>query len=99
MVADPVPILDDLHIFLRELVYIVAYHEECGFYAVTSELLNDPWGHHRYRSVIKGQVNSLLIGVHAPQSLRVEVADELGYLFYEHTISSLLLMHVHELHQ
>ena len=69
VVAKPMAALDNLHILLWKFMHVVAHHKEGCLYVVSLQQLHHPGGDDRYGPVVEGEIYSLFIGVHSPQSL------------------------------
>ena len=84
MVANAVPVIDDHLEDFRVLAHVVAHHEEGGLDAFALEQAQYPGGDQGDRAVIEGEIDGFLLGIDAPQRLRIEAAEQVGYLLYEH---------------
>ena len=84
VVAYAVPIIDYHLVDLGVLAHVVAHHEKGGLDAFALKEAEYPRGHQGDGTVIEGEIDGLLLGIDAPQCLRIEAAEQVGYLLDEH---------------
>ena len=84
MVPHLVPFSEYAFVEFRVLAHIVANHKERGFCIERLEDIEDKRSSLGDGTVVKGQVNCLLVTVHSPVGFRIEPAEIYGWLFDKH---------------
>jgi len=61
--------------FFRMLLYVVANHEECRFYAIVVKQVEYPWCNFGYRPIVEGQIYTLPFPFYAKQRFGEEKSE------------------------
>jgi hypothetical protein len=86
VIAHLMPLGKDTLIKLRIFTYIVAHHEESGLHPEFLESVEDERGSLGDGTIVKGQIDCLIVTVHSPIGLRVEPAEIDSWLLNKHIL-------------
>ena len=84
MVAHLVPFGNDLIIEVMVAQYVLAHHEEGRLDVVLPQCLQDEWSRFWDRTIIKGEIDGMLLRIHSPDGLRIKPSEPFGWLLYKH---------------
>ena len=87
MVTYTVTTLNNHLVLIWMLAYIVAYHKESSLDLVFVQHIKYPRRYLGDRTIVEGEIDSLLRCIHPPMCTGVQSADELWGLLNEHMVS------------
>ena len=89
MIAQTMSVRTDKFEQFGVLPHIVAYHEEGSLDTIAVESINQPRSGLGDRTIIEGQIDCLLRGIHPPYRAGIKPAQPLAWLFDYHTLLQL----------
>ena len=82
---------NNLLVELRILADVVADHEERGLDVELAQGFENEGSALRNGTVVEGDVDGMLVGVHSPQRVGINPSEPFGWLFYYQCLYGLLL--------